>query len=64
VEGLTALFGSNGHDPAAFVTALAAGLRPYKELPLEDPAIIENMAVLAVALRGEYNLDHSTAHSA
>jgi hypothetical protein len=47
---------SNGHDPAAFVTALAAGLQPYKVLPLEDPELVENMATLAVTLRGEYNL--------
>lgn len=60
-EGLNALFGSNGHDPAAFVTALAAGLRPYRALPLEDPGLVENMALLAVALRGEYNLDHPAA---
>jgi hypothetical protein len=60
-DGLNALFGSNGHDPDAFVTALAAGLEPYKELPLEDPEIVENMATLAVALRGEYNLDHPAA---
>jgi hypothetical protein len=63
-EGLNALFGGNGHDPDAFVTALAAGLRPYRELPLEDPEIVENMAMLAVALRGEYNLDHPAAQSA
>jgi hypothetical protein len=63
-DGLKALFGSNGHDPDAFVTALAAGLRPYRELPLEDPALIESMALLAVALRGEYNLDHPAVHSA
>jgi hypothetical protein len=62
-EGLNALFGSNGHDPDAFVTALAAGLQPYKELPLEDPEVVENMAVLAVALRGEYNLDHPATRS-
>jgi hypothetical protein len=62
-EGLNALFGSNGHDPEAFVTALAAGLRPYKELPLEDPGLVENMALLAGALRGEYNLDHPATHS-
>jgi hypothetical protein len=53
-DGLGALFGSNGHDPAAFVTALASGLRPYTELPLEDPVIVENMALLAQALRGEF----------
>lgn len=63
-EGLNALFGSNGHDSAAFVTALAAGLQPYTELPLEDPEIVENMATLAVALRGEYNLDHAAAQNA
>jgi hypothetical protein len=63
-DGLNALFGSNGHDPEAFVTALAAGLRPYQEMPLEDPGLVENMALLAVALRGDYNLDHPAAHSA
>jgi hypothetical protein len=50
-EGLNDLFGSNGHDPDAFVTALAAGLRPYTELPLTEPELVENVGVLAVALR-------------
>ena len=50
-EGLHALLGGNGHDPDAFVTALAEGLRPYTELPLEDPEVVENLAVLAAALQ-------------
>jgi hypothetical protein len=44
---LNALFG----DPDAFVTALAEGLRPYTELPLEDPEIVESLCVLAAALQ-------------
>lgn len=50
-EELHALLGGNGHDPDAFVTALAEGLRPYTELPLEDPEIVESLAVLAAALQ-------------
>ena len=48
-----ALFGSNGHNPAAFVTALAEGLAPYREQPLTDaPELIEGLAILATALEG------------
>lgn len=53
-DELNSLFGGNGHDPAAFVTALANGLVPYKDEPLDDaPELIEGLAVLAMALRGE-----------
>lgn len=54
-SGLNALFGSNGHDPDAFVTALAAGMRPYTEILLtDDPELIENMGLLGAALRGDF----------
>ena len=54
-DGLNALFGNNGHDPAAFATALAEGLAPYRDRPLTDaPELIEALALLAVALKGEY----------
>ncbi len=50
---LPAMFGSNGHDPAAFVAALADGLAPYRERPLTDaPELIEGLATLATALEG------------
>jgi hypothetical protein len=54
-SGLNALFGSNGHDPDAFVRALATGMKPYREIPLtDDPELVENMGVLGAALRGEF----------
>jgi hypothetical protein len=59
-EGLNALFGDNGHDPDAFVSALAAGLRPYTELPLTEPDLVENVGVLAVALQGRRSASGST----
>jgi len=60
--GLSALFGSNGHDPDAFVTALAAGLRPYQEVLLDDaPELVESMALLAQALRGDFDSNGHTA---
>jgi hypothetical protein len=50
---LPALFGSNGHDPAAFVKALAEGLEPYRVQPLTDaPELVEGLATLATALEG------------
>lgn len=63
-HGLNELFGSNGHDPDAFVTALAEGMRPYREMPLTDaPDLVENMALLAVALRGQFNENGHPPHS-
>ncbi len=60
-DGLNALFGSNGHDPDAFVTALAAGMRPYQEALLtDDPELVENMGVLGAAMRGEFSANAHT----
>lgn len=61
-DGLNELFGGNGHDPDAFVTALAAGLRPYQEQMLTDaPELVEDMAFLAVALRGQWKPNDESA---
>jgi hypothetical protein len=60
--GLGDLFDS-GQDPDAFVTALAAGLRPYAEAPLEDPEIVENLAILASALQGRLAEGRQSLHS-
>lgn len=49
---LQELFGSNGHDPAAFVSALAEGLAPYLHAPLEEaPELVAGLAVLGQTLR-------------
>jgi hypothetical protein len=49
---LNEAFGSNGHDPAAFVRALAEGLEPYRHAPLEDnPELVANLGLLAQRLR-------------
>jgi hypothetical protein len=61
-SGLNDLFGGNGHDPDAFVTALAAGLRPYTDLPITEPELVEGISLLAVALQGQLNVNGSPHH--
>jgi hypothetical protein len=63
MPGLNDLFGGNGHDPDAFVTALAEGLQPYKELPLEDPQVVEDVCHLAAALHPALVPDSQAAHA-
>jgi esterase/lipase superfamily enzyme len=60
---LSDLFGENSHDPDAFVTALAEGLRPYVEIPLEDPQIVESISVLAAVLQPILVKESQTAHA-
>ena len=51
-EQLHVAFGTNGHNPVAFVTALADGLEPYRTEELEDaPELIDGLGFLAAALR-------------
>jgi len=50
-DGLNARFGSNGHDPNAFVAALAKGLTPYRVQPLEDnPELVQSLGFLSWVL--------------
>jgi hypothetical protein len=60
--GLNHLFGGNGHNPDAFVVALASGLRPYTELPLEDPDLVEHIGTLAAALHGNLRINDAELH--
>jgi hypothetical protein len=63
IDALTALasydhlnnhFGGNGHDPNAFAAALAEGLAPYRDIPLDDnPELVQHLAFLAWALQAE-----------
>ncbi|MFT3864586.1 MAG: hypothetical protein QM729_09965 [Solirubrobacterales bacterium] len=47
-------FGGNGHDPNGFAAALAEGLAPYREAPLDDdPEIVQQLVFLAWALETE-----------
>lgn len=53
-RGLNDHFGGNGHDPNGFAAALAEGLVPYREAPLDDnPEIVQQLAFLAWALEAE-----------
>jgi hypothetical protein len=62
-DGLRELFGSNGHDPDAFVMALADGMRPYQDLLLTDaPEIVEDLSWLAVALKGQWSEKTAGVH--
>jgi hypothetical protein len=57
-DDLNAYFGGNGHDPNAFAAALAEGLAPYRELPLDDnPELIQNLAFMAWALQKQRTPD-------
>lgn len=59
-EGLTELFGANGHDPAAFINALAEGLSLYRQQPLTDaPELVEGLAVVAQVLERGTNGNQS-----
>jgi hypothetical protein len=49
---LNDIFGGNGHDPAAFVRALAEGLVPYRTAAMEEtPELIQGLALLAQKIR-------------
>jgi uncharacterized protein (DUF2249 family) len=50
-DNMDGLFGGNGHDPAAFVAALAEGLAPYRTELLDDaPELVEGLGILAAEL--------------
>ena len=58
--GLRDAFGANGHDPAAFVTALAEGLAPYRREPLDEaPELVEGLAFIAGTIREAVDGDHA-----
>lgn len=51
-DHLYVAFGANGHDPVAFVNALADGLEVYRNRELEDaPELIDGLGFLASTLR-------------
>lgn len=51
-EQLYVAFGANGHDPVAFVNALAEGLEPYRVQPMEDqPELVAGMGLVGQTLR-------------
>jgi hypothetical protein len=51
-EQLYVAFGSNGHDPVAFVEALAEGLAPFRSQPLEDePELVSGLGLVGWTLR-------------
>lgn len=61
-EGLNARFGSNGHDPSAYVAALAKGLAPYRVQPLdENPEFVQSLGFLSWVLR-EQRTPEEIAH--
>jgi hypothetical protein len=52
-ERLNDYFGGNGHNPNGFAAALAKGLAPYREAPLDNPELVNGITFLAWALQGE-----------
>ena len=52
-DRLNDYFGGNGHNPNGFAAALAKGLEPYRQAPIENPELIQGIAFLAWALQGE-----------
>jgi hypothetical protein len=49
--GLNTRFGGNGHDPSAYVEALAKGLEPYRQVPMEDrPELVQSLGFLSWVL--------------
>lgn len=57
-EGLNTRFGSNGHDPKAYVTALAEGLAPYRVAPMEErPELVQSLGFLSWVLEQQRTPD-------
>jgi hypothetical protein len=53
-DGLNDHFGGNGHNPNGFAAALAKGLAPYRDAPLDDnPDLIQGITFLAWVLQGD-----------
>lgn len=52
-DQLNDYFGGNGHNPNGFAAALARGLEPYCEAPLDDPDLVQGINFLAWALQGK-----------
>jgi hypothetical protein len=51
-QGLNDRFGGNGHDPNAYVAALAEGLSPYRVQPLEErPELVQSLGFLSWILQ-------------
>lgn len=51
-QGLNDRFGGNGHDPNAYVEALAKGLAPYRAQPLEErPELVQSLGFLSWILQ-------------
>jgi hypothetical protein len=61
-EGLNARFGGNGHDPNAYVAALAKGLAPYRVQPMdENPELVQSLGFLSWVLQ-EQRTPEEVAH--
>lgn len=51
-QGLNDRFGGNGHDPNAYVAALADGLSQYRVQPLEErPELVQSLGFLSWVLQ-------------
>jgi hypothetical protein len=61
-QGLNQRFGGNGHDPNAYVAALAEGLAPYRAQPMEERAeLVQGLGFLSWVLetqRGPDEISH------
>ena len=53
VNGFKESFGGNGHDPDAYVEALAEALTPYQQTLMDDaPELVVDLGFLAWTLKG------------
>ena len=57
-DGLNVRFGGNGHDPNAYVAALARGLAPYASQPMEEqPELVQSLGFLSWVLETQRSPD-------
>lgn len=57
-QGLNQRFGGNGHDPNAYVAALAVGLAPFREQPMEEePELVQSLGFLSWVLETQRSPD-------
>ncbi|HSS33615.1 MAG TPA: hypothetical protein VLL27_10075 [Solirubrobacterales bacterium] len=57
-DGLNDRFGGNGHDPNAYVAALANGLAPYRVQTLEErPELVQSLGFLSWVLEAQRSPD-------
>lgn len=62
-QGLNDRFGGNGHDPNAYVAALAEGLAPYRVQPLDErPELVQSLGFLSWILQEQRSPEEINHH--